>query len=287
MLQGSGLRTIKRGAFRGLHSLASLPLSSNSIEVLEDGVFTGNLTNLRRIELYYNAITNISLGAFQELHGLNTLQLGSNRLVSIPKGVFRDLGNLTTLALSSNQISSLEPGVFEGLRRLQYLDLQYNRLSILSNDTFIGLGSSMSYLSVHGNSLISVSSQAFKHLSGLAQLDLSHNRLATVARDTFGNTTLTVHLNGNPLVCMPEGQIYFWSYYGGPGTLPLCPYEVSNLLHNMHAMVVVVGGLMFGWMTCRALGVSAQHVRSLWMLLACSPGPMIPTVLYLHVCSWS
>ncbi|XP_070589034.1 peroxidasin homolog isoform X2 [Erythrolamprus reginae] len=104
------------------------------------------------LDLRFNRIKEIQLGAFRRLKNLNTLLLNNNHIKRIPTGAFEDLENLKYLYLHFNQIETLEPESFTHLPKLERLFLHNNRISHLIPGTFSNL-ESMKRLRLDSNAL--------------------------------------------------------------------------------------------------------------------------------------
>ena len=73
-------------------------------------------------------ITELKLGDFAGLTGLQELGLAYNQLRALPEGVFAGLTSLHVLGLDGNQLRALPDGVFAGLTSLKWLWLDENWL---------------------------------------------------------------------------------------------------------------------------------------------------------------
>ncbi|KAF5284908.1 hypothetical protein FQA39_LY16863 [Lamprigera yunnana] len=80
------------------------------------------------------AISNIELGAFEGLSGLQFLSLYQNDIGEIESGVFLGLDSLNYLELGNNQIKQITPETLQAVPKLRNLRLTGNNL-ILANDT--------------------------------------------------------------------------------------------------------------------------------------------------------
>ena len=97
------------------------------------------LTDLERLNLSANDLSELPADAFSRLTKLEHINLRKNELTSLPAGVFSGLSELTRLNLSENELTSLPAGVFSGLSKLIALDLEFNQLSSLPAGLLSGL----------------------------------------------------------------------------------------------------------------------------------------------------
>ena len=105
---------------------------------LRPGVFA-EMSNLRRLDLYLNQLTELPSGVFRGLLRLEHVDLGGNKLNLGPDIFANDLANLDYLSLYENQLTELPSGVFTGLSNLGRLDLSGNWLTGLSSGALVGL----------------------------------------------------------------------------------------------------------------------------------------------------
>ena len=86
------------------------------------------LAGVTTLTLSNNAVTELKVGDFSGLSGLETLDLSGNDSLSVlPTGIFAGLSSLETLNLSGNEaLRALAENLFDGLDSLQTLDLSGN-----------------------------------------------------------------------------------------------------------------------------------------------------------------
>jgi len=119
-------------------------------------------------ELYLGACRIRSLRV-EMLHGLvqlRRLQLWANAIDTIPQGLFRRSRNLHELVMWGNHIEEIEERTFEGLRRLQRLDLDRNRIKKIDIRAFNAM-TELELLRLSGNSIHVVTAESFSRLSNL------------------------------------------------------------------------------------------------------------------------
>ncbi|ELT89730.1 hypothetical protein CAPTEDRAFT_79458, partial [Capitella teleta] len=105
-----------------ISSLEHLDLKYNKIGTINIGAFDA-LVNLKTLDLWGN--DTINDGAFAALVNLKTLNLRGNELDKIP---VLSISTLEELNLEHNKISTINDGAFEALVNLKTLDLSWTEL---------------------------------------------------------------------------------------------------------------------------------------------------------------
>jgi Leucine-rich repeat (LRR) protein len=161
-------------------NLLNLPISLNKLNLnsnfFDSRLNVTNLINMKRLDLTFNNLKQVSLhllsnlksllwldlsnsqitkldyGCFKDFKATIGLNLSKNRISSLPLGIFVGLDNLNYLDLSRNQIKALEEGVFHNLRRLKELNLNYNSVSLENVQNIVEhLTSTLKQISLTGN----------------------------------------------------------------------------------------------------------------------------------------
>ncbi|KGL75552.1 Immunoglobulin superfamily member 10, partial [Tinamus guttatus] len=157
---------------------------------------------VRRINLGYNSLLQLTETDFAGLEKLELLMLHSNEISSIPDKAFCDLHSLQSystntafknnssywekslarLHMDHNRIEFVHPNVFYGLTSLRLVHLEGNLLKQLHPDTFITLRyieifkvSSIKHIYLSDNLLTSLPQEMFSHLSELESIYLHGN----------------------------------------------------------------------------------------------------------------
>jgi len=137
--------------FRGLTSLRTLILSHNKISKLHNLVISynasnrrkqgcsGDLQNLRFIDLSYNRISEVGNLPFLGMCRLEIIHLHHNRLHFIPDGFLWDLNSLRSVNIDFNQMRNLSRAwLFINQNvPLQNLSLAHNQISMILNNAFM------------------------------------------------------------------------------------------------------------------------------------------------------
>ncbi|KAJ8264517.1 hypothetical protein GJAV_G00150220 [Gymnothorax javanicus] len=131
-------------------STAELRLNNNEISVLE------------------------STGIFKSLSQLKKINLSNNKISEIEDGAFEGAGSVIELHLTANQLDSVRSGMFRGLEGLRMLMLRNNRISCIHNSSFTGLHN-VRLLSLYDNQLTTITPGAFDTLQTLSTLNLLAN----------------------------------------------------------------------------------------------------------------
>ncbi|XP_043787982.1 leucine-rich repeat-containing protein 4C-like isoform X2 [Apis laboriosa] len=155
------------------NNVQALDLSDNVISFLNSfELKNAELTKLRYLNLSKNAISEISLNAFDGLTDLTVLDLSKNRLHYILDEVFEKNENLRILKLSNNNFNSHIPK----LRSFSLMELTLDscRISHLPLDTFNGL-THIRRLDLSNNLMIQMSNTVVQTLHFLKKLSLEGN----------------------------------------------------------------------------------------------------------------
>uniref|UniRef100_A0A3B4YZ18 Slit guidance ligand 1 n=1 Tax=Seriola lalandi dorsalis TaxID=1841481 RepID=A0A3B4YZ18_SERLL len=113
------------GAFKGLSQLKKINLSNNKISDIEDGAFEG-ASSAVELHLTANHLESVRGSMFKGMEGLRMLMLRNNRISCIHNGSFTGLTNVRLLSLYDNQLSTILPGAFDTLPNLSTLNLLAN-----------------------------------------------------------------------------------------------------------------------------------------------------------------
>ncbi|CAB1417660.1 unnamed protein product [Pleuronectes platessa] len=113
------------GAFKGLTQLKKINLSNNKISDIEDGAFDG-ASSAVELHLTANHLESVRGSMFRGMEGLRMLMLRNNKISCIHNGSFTGLPNVRLLSLYDNQLRSILPGAFDTLPNLSTLNLLAN-----------------------------------------------------------------------------------------------------------------------------------------------------------------
>lgn len=129
----------------------------------------GNLTNLKRLNIFYNPIRALP-PAVGNLTSLETIRIQNTLLTSLPSTLANNY-NLVDISLQGNKISHL-PDIFDSMQKLQTLNLAHNNLTSLP--------------------------PSISNLSQLILLDLTGNKLTSVPQN-LPPILEVIYLGGNPI----------------------------------------------------------------------------------------
>jgi Leucine-rich repeat (LRR) protein len=127
------------------------------------------MRNLKSLNASYNAISDVSPGAFNGLDALQELNMQQNMIAEV--GLF--IVYLFILFLQFPTIALHTP------KKLTMLDMSYNRIVCLPNDSFEYL-SQLDSLNIAHNRIDTIDINAFTALQGLKKLFLNDNVLTRV-----------------------------------------------------------------------------------------------------------
>jgi hypothetical protein len=139
-LSNNQISEIQPGSFNNLPNLCYLDLDHNQISEIQPNIFN-NLPVLESLSIRFNKITELKPNIFTEgtfgnnLSRLKELNLSYNQINTIYMGAFNNLLRLTHLYLNNNQINILLPGIFadtlgNNLPNLKEINLNMNHLRV-------------------------------------------------------------------------------------------------------------------------------------------------------------
>ncbi|XP_067900465.1 leucine-rich repeat neuronal protein 4-like [Heterodontus francisci] len=186
-----------------LPQLASLDLSYNKFTKLQWKFQMPNLTVLR---LEGNPLQQLSPYEFSHFPKLHYLNLSTTSLEACNYKAFAsEMENLKILDLSANLFKTFDPQWFEGLNNLQSLWMrQMPFLQSLPADLFVHTPSLIHVDLEESPQLHFVTSSMLEFLRHLEFLSLKSCNLTEFRPWNFFNSTVTISLSGNPLVCSCE-----------------------------------------------------------------------------------
>ncbi len=151
-------------------------------------------------------ITDLRVGDFLGLHGLEWLNLDGNGLATLPQGLFSGLSNLREIILGFNELAELPEGAFSGLRNLRHVGLNGNRLTELPAGVFSDL-SHLRELYLSGNQLATLPAGVFSGLTSLVWLELDLNQFTALPEGVFSDLASLewLGLSHNNLTALPAG----------------------------------------------------------------------------------
>ncbi|XP_049576546.1 slit homolog 1b isoform X3 [Syngnathus scovelli] len=114
------------GAFKGLSQLKKINLSNNKISEIEDGAFEG-ASAVAELHLSANHLEAVRGAMFRGMDSLRMLMLRNNKIDCLHNGSFAGgLANVRLLSLYDNRLSAILPGTFDALPNLSTLNLLAN-----------------------------------------------------------------------------------------------------------------------------------------------------------------
>ncbi|WAR01796.1 TOLL6-like protein [Mya arenaria] len=107
--------------------LFAIDLSFNSLNAYPRSLVSQ--TNLTKIELQGNRITDLEDDSFWNLNNLTHLDVSCNALKLIRSNLFKNTSTLFYLNLQKNDISTIDPKAFPSMLTIQHFQLQNNSIS--------------------------------------------------------------------------------------------------------------------------------------------------------------
>ena len=122
----SGISSIPRDAFLGLHKLIRLDLHDNKLTDINENLLV-ELVNLEVLHLQHNQLADIPDAAFDQLQKLKWLYLQENKIEIVRRRWFQNNQQLLTINLEYNQIKVIQSGSFARIFKLSWLSLEGNK----------------------------------------------------------------------------------------------------------------------------------------------------------------
>ncbi|XP_049278057.1 follicle-stimulating hormone receptor [Anopheles funestus] len=185
--------------------LVKLDLSSNNITNLPNKSFE-MLPNLEELILSHNKLDHINSEAFFGLSNLKKIALQSCGLGRVPMEALRRIRTVTTLYLDNNLIADMENVTFRGFHFLKNLRLEGNLLQRVPTDALIGLRS-LEALNLGNNLLTIIRERDFPVLDNLYMLILRRNQISEITSGALTNLTRlkVLDVDDNSLSSVPVG----------------------------------------------------------------------------------
>jgi Leucine-rich repeat (LRR) protein len=179
VIWSASLTTFKSTATKDLE-LEELSLCFNEITVIEKGTFD-KMPKLKRLDLTWNKMTSIDANTFKPLKALQRIKLSKN-LIKSGQNIFQAIPpSVSMIYFAEAEIIRLPIEAFKTLPNLKLLNLDGNKLTYFVAKT-LGLGESLTELSLESNQLISFSGNGIKNCT---TLNLDKNKLTKIVNDMF------------------------------------------------------------------------------------------------------
>uniref|UniRef100_A0A6I9QML3 LRR receptor-like serine/threonine-protein kinase ERL1 n=1 Tax=Elaeis guineensis var. tenera TaxID=51953 RepID=A0A6I9QML3_ELAGV len=176
-LYGCGLSDRLLFATGDLHNLKFLDLFDNQI-TREISSNLANLSHLEHLDLSWNKISGQTWRSIENLHNFVELDLSYNQITRDFFQNLRNLSHLEHLHMASNKICGEIPKSIKNLRNLVELDLSYNINISGEIPEFIGNLIHLQVLHLSGNEISSEIPKIIGNLIHLQTLDLSSNKIS-------------------------------------------------------------------------------------------------------------
>ncbi|XP_022080958.1 leucine-rich repeats and immunoglobulin-like domains protein 3 [Acanthaster planci] len=254
LLDHNEIEYIPPGSMDGFVSLRKLDLSYNNIANITAGVFPSQ-SNLHRVYLNNNQISLLAPGCLDNLTSLQTLNLEKNRIDFLPSELFLQLRKLDILlSLRRNRIAALSDGAFYGLTRLRELQLDSNRIGSISKGWLYGLDD-VRRLLLSRNLINATDPGGWEFCPALEGLDLSFNRIQVLERHGFEGlaSLLDLFINQNVVSTVADGAFI--------GLNALKVLELSN--NRISWSLEDMPGAFEGLISLRHLNLANNRIRSI------------------------
>ncbi|XP_040181027.1 transforming growth factor beta activator LRRC33-like [Rana temporaria] len=168
---------------------------------------------IRKLDLSYNFIQNLTIASMSRLHNLEDLDLHHNHLESIDPGALNSLTRLHSLNLASNRLHKCPAsrrGVFDGTRRLETLSLANNNLDGEAVLCYLSNVTSLVHLDLSRNAIVLLFSGMFDGIPKLSELDLSNNFIDEIQSGTLDSLKdlRVLNLAENAIRCISSFDLH-------------------------------------------------------------------------------
>lgn len=168
--------------------------------------FSG-LTDLSKLSLSINGVTNVPDNLFEGMSSLTWLNIRSDG-INLSQNLFRPLDKLEILEISHNDMTNISGNLFSHLTLLRKLSVWQSNVTSFSKDLFTGVNV-LEELDLSSNSLNELPSSIFTPLRKLKKLTLFSNKLLTLPtgllRDNKELDTITIFNNDVKLKYLSNG----------------------------------------------------------------------------------
>lgn len=192
---------IMAGMLDRLRSLQQLSMSNCSLGQIPDLLFAKN-TNLVRLDLCDNRLTQINRNIFSGLNVFKELRLCRNELSDFPHIALYNLSTLESLDLARNQLASIDFFKLSGTLNLRQLILRDNKITALSGFNAVNL-TQLDSVDLSGNLLLSLPANFLRHSINLQKVHLSNNRFLQIPSSALSDVSIPrlswLNLTGNPI----------------------------------------------------------------------------------------
>lgn len=156
----------------GLHVLRELILQRNLLKGSITSDFISGAPTLTYLDLSYNALTSIAMGALKSYQNLKVLDLSHNVIDVIEDHSLRHLPNLEELILSHNHVVAISGWSFAHVPKLTTLRLADNSILAVTAD-LLHLLPALTTLDLTANDISLIQPQVFNSTPNLQHLDLA------------------------------------------------------------------------------------------------------------------
>ncbi|XP_013394858.1 leucine-rich repeat-containing protein 4 isoform X1 [Lingula anatina] len=207
LLQHNEISQVAQDSLSNLESLTLLDVSNNhltsipSLNDMSQSQWTLNLS--------YNLLTEVSIGAFLSSNQLKNLDLSFNRITALPSHVFDGLQfTLEVLNISGNKLQAIPIEALQQMYRLRHLSVGQNKIHSLDGATvgipFTGLLS----FDVSSNKLASLPEGAFNNWAHITTLNLKNNSITSLPINIFAHAVSleAIYLSHNNITGLEGGM---------------------------------------------------------------------------------
>lgn len=191
-LSGNELKTVPL-ALKDMRLLRTVDLGENQISVLGEQSFRG-MTNLYGLRLISNQLENVTKMVFKDLPSLQILNLAYNRINRVELGAFEATGSIQAIRLDGNHLTAMD-GLFAHMPSLLWLNISDNRLTEFD---FAEIPAGLLWLDLHKNEITQLTDRfGVDGQMRLQTMDASFNRIRRIGPSSVPNSIELVFFNDN------------------------------------------------------------------------------------------
>jgi Leucine-rich repeat (LRR) protein len=129
--QCNEITEIEDGSFGDKRKLEKIDLMGNRLTRITKDIFSGNLAELREINLSFNNINGIESKSFEKFSNLISIDLSHNFIKHVHSKLFEKSKYLRKVFIHHNMLLKIECNVFYHDTKLKRLDVSYNNLNYI------------------------------------------------------------------------------------------------------------------------------------------------------------
>ncbi|KAL7050532.1 hypothetical protein ACKWTF_004118 [Chironomus riparius] len=172
--------TYESTVLQHLKNLSVINLDNWNLKFENIKILIDKLTNLKKISIATNLLSDISFGFFNQFKVLEVLNMDNCSISSIPNNVLKEFPKIKEFSLRHNLFKSIIKKTFEKLGSLEVLKLGHNEIQDVDFKSF-DIHFQLKELDLSNNNIKTLHADVFKYQGNLQKLDISSNGIETLA----------------------------------------------------------------------------------------------------------